>query len=211
MSRASLAVILSKLKRFESPKTKFEQYPTPSEAAATILWDAYTRGLVENKVVLDLGAGTGILGIGALILGAKKVFFVEIDPDAYQFIKENIAIVQEHVDCELGVWEIIEQDLVADSTSVLPFVDLAVLNPPFGTKQKHVDVLFLTKAIAHAPQVYAFHKSVTKEYVLTQVEKNGARLVQEFPFSFDLPKTMDQHVKKSYKTAVSCFHLSKSS
>lgn len=213
MSRATLAVVLSKLKLFKNPKTRLEQYPTPSEAAATILWDAHTRNLIEDKVVLDLGAGTGILGIGALILGAKKVFFVEIDADASSFIKENVQIVTDQLDITLGEYEIIEKDIIAEygsesnSASSLPIADLAVLNPPFGTKEKHVDSEFLDIAIRNSPQVYSFHKTITKKYLINRIQKQGAHLVQEFPFLFDLPATMKQHQKKSYKVAISCFHV----
>ncbi|MCL2847197.1 MAG: 50S ribosomal protein L11 methyltransferase [Firmicutes bacterium] len=43
----------------------------------------------KDKVVLDLGCGSGILGITALKLGAKKCYFVDIDPIATKSSLEN--------------------------------------------------------------------------------------------------------------------------
>lgn len=44
--------------------------------------------------VLDVGTGTGILGIACAKLGAKKVRCVDIDPKAVEIAQENIAINQ---------------------------------------------------------------------------------------------------------------------
>lgn len=46
---------------------------------------------LENKVVLDFGTGSGILGIGAALLGAR-VLAVEIDPLALESAKECIQL-----------------------------------------------------------------------------------------------------------------------
>ncbi len=42
-----------------------------------------------GKTVFDLGAGTGILGFYARILGADAVTFCDIDPEAMECLKEN--------------------------------------------------------------------------------------------------------------------------
>ena len=44
--------------------------------------------------VLDVGSGTGILGIAAAKLGAQKVLCVDIDKQATDISKENIVINQ---------------------------------------------------------------------------------------------------------------------
>ena len=79
MTKTQLAVELSRLKTFQKPKMYLEQYPTDSEIAADMLWSADMQGDIEGKVIADLGAGTGILGIGALILGAKGITCSLID------------------------------------------------------------------------------------------------------------------------------------
>ncbi len=49
------------------------------------------RGQIEGRVVLDLFAGTGNLGIEALSRGAKKVIFVEKGRHAGGLIQRNLA------------------------------------------------------------------------------------------------------------------------
>lgn len=47
------------------------------------------RPLVTNEVVIDIGCGSGILSLAALILGAKKVYGIDIDPGALQHASFN--------------------------------------------------------------------------------------------------------------------------
>lgn len=47
---------------------------------------------VKDKVVIDYGCGSGILGVAALLLGAKKVYATDIDPQAVLATKQNAAL-----------------------------------------------------------------------------------------------------------------------
>lgn len=47
---------------------------------------------IENKEVLDLGCGSGILSIGALLLGANHVNMVDIDENSVKIAKENTSL-----------------------------------------------------------------------------------------------------------------------
>lgn len=46
----------------------------------------------DDSIVLDIGSGTGILGIAAAKLGSSKVIGVDIDPVAVKVSKENILL-----------------------------------------------------------------------------------------------------------------------
>lgn len=47
---------------------------------------------MENKTVLDVGCGSGILGISALKMGAKDCAFIDIDPQAVSATKSNLEL-----------------------------------------------------------------------------------------------------------------------
>jgi 16S rRNA (guanine966-N2)-methyltransferase len=79
---------ISKGRRLVTPKNRSIR-PTSDrvkESIFNILGDE-----VEGKVVLDLFAGTGNLGIEALSRGAKKAFFVEKGRESLRLIQKNLA------------------------------------------------------------------------------------------------------------------------
>ena len=54
---------------------------------------------LKDKIVIDYGCGSGILGVAALLLGAKKVYATDIDPQAVLATKQNAELngVLEHL------------------------------------------------------------------------------------------------------------------
>lgn len=66
-----LVEYLEEIKTFENPKEEYEQYQTNASIAGEMLH--YISNNIEDfhmKNVLDLGCGTGILGIAAALCGA---------------------------------------------------------------------------------------------------------------------------------------------
>ncbi len=68
MKKRKLEMILEKVKGFERPDVSREQYATPATVAAELLYFAFMNGDLAGSVV-DLGCGTGVLAIGASLLG----------------------------------------------------------------------------------------------------------------------------------------------
>lgn len=72
MKLKQLESFLQQLETFPAPKVELEQYPTSPHLAAQLLFAAATvYDDIIDKTVLDLGCGTGILGIGAQLLGSR--------------------------------------------------------------------------------------------------------------------------------------------
>ena len=66
-----LVASLQDIKPFESPDISLEQYSTGAEVAANTLYAIHSSyGDIENRLVADVGCGTGTLGIGCALLGA---------------------------------------------------------------------------------------------------------------------------------------------
>lgn len=59
------------------------------------------RGWIENKKVVEIFAGSGILGIEAISHGAKKVIFIEKEKRAIEVIRENIESLKIGKKCEI--------------------------------------------------------------------------------------------------------------
>jgi putative methylase len=206
-SKSSLAVSLSKLKGFEIGKvsTKLEQYQTDPEIAAEIIWFAYMKGDISGKVIVDLGCGTGVLGIGALLLGAKKVIFVDIDNKVVEIAKENLKFVEQELEAKLGE----SQFIVGDISKFQDKADIVLQNPPFGTKQKHADKAFLEKAVNIAPVVYSFHKIESKGFIDKFAVQNQLKITHFWNFDFPLKMTMKRHKRKIHRINVGCWRLEK--
>lgn len=83
MKLKKLEEFLQGVDAFEKPKILLEQYITPPHIASCILHTIQTKySDLEGKIVADLGAGSGMLSIGALLMGAQHVVAFEIDSDA---------------------------------------------------------------------------------------------------------------------------------
>ncbi len=166
ITKKRLAIELSKLRTFKKPKLELEQYPTDPDLASEILWTAYLKGDIKNKVIVDLGAGTGILGIGALILGAKKVYFVEIDPDAIEILKGNLSKF------EFNNYEILNIDISEFNEKV----DTVVMNPPFGVQKRKLLFKFLDKATEISNVIYSIHDLAKKKLILEYFKERRFRI-----------------------------------
>jgi len=63
-----------------------------SHATTNLVFSYLQQPLLEGKVVVDIGTGSGILAISAALLGAKKVYAYEIDPPSILHAAENIEL-----------------------------------------------------------------------------------------------------------------------
>jgi putative methylase len=200
-SKKQLAVLLSKLKVFEHPHLSLEQYPTDGEIAATILWDAHMQGEIDGKIIADFGCGTGILGIGALALGAKHVVFIEVDSKLFPLLIENLKMLEDQFGHDLSNYEIINGHIESFDRQV----DLILQNPPFGTQEKHADMMFVKQAVKLAPIVYSLHKTSTQEYLKQWAQQSGVHIANIMHFDFPLKQSMPHHQKRIQRIEVSCF------
>lgn len=199
LTKSGLAIKLSRLKTFSSPKLLSEQYPTDSEVAADVLWAACMNGDVTGKIVADFGCGTGILGIGCLLLGAKKAYFVDNDREALAAAAENLDGLQ------LKGRELIESDI----NKVTLKCDVVVQNPPFGTKQRHADRVFLLKAFSAAGVIYSIHKATSISFIDKLSRDNGFRVTNIIRFRMPLKSSFSFHRRRLHRIDAACFRLEK--
>ncbi len=188
-SKRDLEIVLSKLKSFEKPSLLLEQYPTPSSIAAEWVWNMALKGQVAGKTILDAGCGSGILGIGLLLMGARKIFFLDKDPEAMVICTENYNQVKEEY--EIGPAEFITGDISLFDAEV----DIVVQNPPFGTKEEHIDKKFLEKAFSLSRIVYSMHKWSTKKFVEAISADYGYKISETWRYEFPIKAAFKFHEK----------------
>ena len=67
-------------------------FGTGAHASTQMCMMALENAISGGETVIDLGSGSGILSITALLLGAKSAIGVDIDPKAEDIARENAAI-----------------------------------------------------------------------------------------------------------------------
>lgn len=188
-------MVLSSIKQFKNPKINKEQYFTGVQNTVNIYTIIQEYFSIENKIIADLGAGTGLLSIAGSYLGASHVFAVEIDQDAICILNENLEFFGiDNVDVVLGDLRNLE---VRENS-----VDCVVMNPPFGAKlNKDVFLSFIEKA-------FFMSKGPVFCVQLAWLEKKFCKLAGDFgrkfvvldKFEYDIPKTeFDKKDMKQFK------------
>jgi len=95
---------------------------------------------LKDKIVIDYGCGSGILGVAALLLGAKKVYATDIDPQAVLATKQNAELNHVLDRLFVGLPEEFNAEFKAQKADVLVANILAAplmaLAPEFATLLK---------------------------------------------------------------------------
>ncbi len=192
--KRELEIILERLEGFRNPKLWLEQYVTPPKLAAFMLTNAHLHG--DLNIVVDLGCGTGILAIGASLLGAEAVG-IDVDVDAIEVARENSEKLGTNVDF-----------VVADVSGVCVRKRVTtVMNPPFGIRRRHADRPFLVKAFEISNVVYSVHSAGSEQFVRKLAESTGFRLTHLWRFTVPLKRTYSFHEREFRNIAVEVFRF----
>jgi len=200
MKLRQLEIALQRCARYEKPRVAWEQYQTPASLAARLLYDAYMNDDIEGKTICDLGCGTGILAIGAALLGARAVKAVDLDPAAIHTATENAVLLG--ADVEFIVTDIAGAD-TGDLVDRLRPCDTVVMNPPFGAqKQKvHADRPFIDSALAIAPVTYGIFNAGSTQFVEAYLA-GRAKVTGKVSGTFPIKRSFAFHTKDVQDIAV---------
>ncbi|KAH9815502.1 hypothetical protein DFH28DRAFT_1082324 [Melampsora americana] len=174
MKLKSLQSFLHSLHGFRSPKVELEQYVTSAHLASRMIFTAHHHfHQIFQKSILDLGSGTGLLSIACAALDLSK-------PDFLNQLRSSIP-----------------NSIQPTSLDPLLF-DTVVMNPPFGTKRKGIDMIFLQIACQLSKSdIFSLHKSSTRDYIQRKSKQWGFQGEVIAEMKYDLPKTLKMHKVKS--------------
>lgn len=200
-SKRRLERRLADLAGFRDPDEDLEQYETPAELAANLLHRAGLHGDLDGDVV-DLGAGTGMLAIGAALAGPDRVIGVEADRSALWLARRNEA----SVDPPVGIaW------LQADARRppLCPASPVTVLmNPPFGAQRSSVgDRGFLASAARLADVSYSIHNAGSREFVEAFAADNGGSVSHAYASEIPLDRRFPFHSARSRDIDVEVYRI----
>jgi len=222
--KLDLEIMLSKIKQHPSPKAYLEQYTIPPEVAAELLHIAtYTYDDITEKVVADLGCGTGRLAIGSCLLGAKETVGVDIDKIATKIALKNAEKLEVKGKTQ---W------VTADVTTIRSAraFDTVLQNPPFGVQKRKADLKFLEMALKIGKRIYSLHKGARKKHRFAKklettdglstsisgspflrsfIERHGGQIRAIYTMPMTIPFMFDFHRKRKYRFPVDLYIIEK--
>ncbi|MGC9554531.1 MAG: METTL5 family protein [Thermoplasmatota archaeon] len=196
MKKKELERLLQMVASHPRPSPRREQYQTPAAIAADLLFTAFPD--IAGKRVVDLGCGTGILAIGASLLGALQVLAVDVDPEAVEQARGEARGLGAEVDFQVS--EVGEVEATADTV---------VMNPPFGAQRgnRGADRRFIRKALEVAPVVYSLHLASTLPFLETLAPALDGYLQHLKNYDFSLPRQFHFHTRRVSRQTVALVRI----
>ena len=199
-----MAIELSKLEPHPCNSVELEQYVTEGDLAAFWLLAVDQLDDLENKSVLDLGSGNGILGLGAAYLGANEILLIEADHDAHEVSKNNIAKVNQKFEIKINS---IKAMIGIDDIELSKKYDIIIMNPPWGFQTEKADRPLLEFSFGqNADSIYVLH-SAKEKHLQAMAKDFGYDGEIVFETDFRLPAKYSHHVKKSSMTEARCWRF----
>lgn len=211
IKKKDLITIIQNTRCFNQPKVELEQYCIDAVSAVDIIFFAGVEfNDITDKVIFDLGAGTGRLSLACAFLNPIKIISVDIDKTALKILRQNFDTVKFNfpiypICCDLEHFPIVLNSLD------LSIGITTIMNPPFGVQNRKADRIFLERAFSFSDVVYSLHLSGEKNRVFIKrfVQKLGWKIDYFFSYLLLLEKTFHFHKKKTKKINIDVYRFLK--
>ena len=193
---------------FIDPKVELEQYSIDASCAVDIIFFAgFEFNDINQKIIVDLGAGTGRLSMASTFFNPAYVLSVDIDLSALFILKKNIKKLQLEniiflICTDVKYFEI--------SKFLLPQIT-TIMNPPFGVKKRTADRIFLERAFQISDIIYSIHlaNKGVNNFISSFIRKYKWKIDYILPFNMILEKSFEFHKQKKKKIDVNLYRLIK--
>ena len=187
MKKKELEILLQKVPLPNKPIPNLEQYMTPANIAADVIFTAHQFGDIQNKTILDLGCGTGIFSVGAALTGAKKVMGIDADKDIITIAKEYAK--KNNLEIEF---------MTMDVKNVQTKCNTVIMNPPFGAQKSNrkADRKFIEKGFEISQILYSIHLKKTIPFLEKMISSLSGNITYRKDYAFPIRWTFEFHDKK---------------
>ena len=200
-SKRALATRLAAVEAFQSPRVELEQYQTPAELAATLVHTADLQGDIADRLILDLGCGTGMLALAATVFEPAAVVGLELDGAALETARRNERTLSLPQPVSWVRGDVTRSPLCPQGPVTV------LMNPPFGaqTGNEHADRAFLDTAATVADVSYSVHNAGSADFVEAFAKDTGGTVTHAFAAQLDLPRAFEFHHEDSRTIDVEVF------
>jgi len=203
-TKRALAQQLGVVAGFDDPRAPLEQYRTPPELAAHLIHLADLREDIEDRTIVDLGCGTGMLALGAALRGPERAVGLDIDPGPLRTARENERKVASSTSVSWVRGDAGQAPLAPERSETT-----VVMNPPFGAQSgnEHADRAFLTTTAAIADVSYSIHNEGSQEFIGSFTADNGGTVTDSYLTEFEIPRQFDHHDDDSRAVAAEVYRI----
>ncbi len=194
---------ISTIQEFQYPKVILEQYSLPSDLIAFIFISQWKY--LENKSIVDLGCGTGRFTLPLRKYITKKVLGVDIDEIS---VKHMLQVAHKE---KLEVDSLVTSIEFLEAFNWSKKFQTCIMNPPFGTKRRKIDFIFLIKAMTFASTIISIHKSNfrTRKRIFQMGGNNNMDVSIVSTVEFSLLPSMIFHHKEKHIVRIDIFRILK--
>jgi putative methylase len=187
MKKKELEILLQNVPSPNQPIPNLEQYMTPANIAADIIFIAYQFGDIENKIIVDLGCGTGIFSVGAILTGSKQVIGIDTDKNVILTAKEYANKNNLNIEYK-----------VIDVKKFHKKCNTVIMNPPFGAQKSNqkADRMFIEKGFEISQVIYTIHLQKTIPFLEKMISSIGGRICYRKKYRFPIKRIFNFHEKK---------------
>ncbi len=186
---------------FIKGKIELEQYTLPAQLIAFIL--VYVKKDLRDQRIVEFGSGTGRFSLPILKFFSPHLLCVDVDSEAMFNLRKLLKARNLSAKLVIAAIEFLETYSWKDSFEV------TIMNPPFGTKRRGIDIVFLEKALNFSNKVISVHKSNQKSRkLINRIGRSYNKSCEILAtLEFPIPPIFTFHRKRNHKVFLDIYRF----
>lgn len=146
-----ITAFVERVDGFRVPKASLEQYSLPSDVIAFIL--VLAADDLTRKNIVELGCGTGRFTLPIQKFFATRTLGVDVDWEVVLTLAQQRDLHGLDIELLVTPVEFLEPGLWGK------LFQTTIMNPPFGTRRRKIDLVFLQQALQYSQTIISLHKA----------------------------------------------------